>query len=247
MRTLCDVFNVSWSKMVLWFIDLTKIFRSIFMYKSLQVVSLQCFVSFLLFSSKNQSNLLNLDHCGNLWDRPVFTNIAKFVNTIFRNNSTIYPKFEVCIMPWNIWQGSSECCQGSWCNVHQSRSKISKIRRIPKKCANQNGRPSRSLKSKRKHTQRKKTPPDHREDRKAAKEDIQKQKLANTPVLCHQNRKIARMSRKRDEEEGAIFAWVEPKAQNSLRTVQNASPVLFYSILADFQVFVNGKTGRCWF
>ena len=92
------------------------------------------------------------------------------------------------------------------CNVHQSRSKISKIRRIPKKCANQNGRPSRSLKSKRKHTQRKKTPPDHREDRKAAKEDIQKQKLANTPVLCHQNRKIARMSRKRDEEEGAIFA-----------------------------------------
>ena len=92
------------------------------------------------------------------------------------------------------------------CNVHQSRSKISKIRRIPKKCANQNGRPSRSLKSKRKRTQRKKTPPDHREDRKAAKEDIQKQKLANTPVLCHQNRKIARMSRKRDEEEGAIFA-----------------------------------------
>ena len=93
----------------------------------------------------------------------------------------------------------------------------------------------------------KKTPPDHREDRKAAKEDIQKQKLANTPVLCHQNRKIARMSRKRDEEEGAIFAWVEPKAQNSLRTVQNASPVLFCSILADFQVFVNGKPGRCWF
>ena len=92
------------------------------------------------------------------------------------------------------------------CNVHQSRSKISKIRRIPKKCANQNGRPSRSLKSKRKHTQRKETPPDHREDRKAAKEDIQKQKLANTPVLCHQNRKIARMSRKRDEEGGAIFA-----------------------------------------
>ena len=45
------------------------------------------------------------------------------------------------------------------CNVHQSRSKISKIRRIPKKCANQNGRPSRSLKSKRKHTQRKKDPP----------------------------------------------------------------------------------------
>ena len=133
------------------------------------------------------------------------------------------------------------------CNVHQSRSKISKIRRIPKKCANQNGRPSRSLKSKRKHTQRKKTPPDHREDRKAAKEDIQKQKLANTPVLCHQNRKIARMSRKRDEEEGAIFVWVEPKAKNSLRTVQNASPVLFCSILADFQVFVNGKPGRCWF
>ena len=99
---------------------------------------------------------------------------------------------------WDLSTGSN--------NVHQSRSKISKIRRIPKKCANQNGRPSRSLKSKRKHTQCKKTPPDHREDRKAAKEDIQKQKLANTPVLCHQNRKIARMSRKRDEEEGAIFA-----------------------------------------
>ena len=51
------------------------------------------------------------------------------------------------------------------------------------------------------------TPPplDHEEDRKAVKKDIQKQKRANTPVLCQQNRKIARMSRKRDEEEGAIF------------------------------------------
>ena len=93
----------------------------------------------------------------------------------------------------------------SICNVHQSRSKISKIRRTPKKCANQYGRPSRSLKSKRKHTQGKKDHPDHEEGRKAVKEDIQKQKRANTPVLCHQNRKIARMSRKRDEKEGAIF------------------------------------------
>ena len=94
----------------------------------------------------------------------------------------------------------------SECNVHQSRSKISKIRRTPKKCANQYGRPSRSLNSKRKHTQGKKGPhPDHKEGRKAVKEDIQKQKRANTPVLCHQNRKIPRMSQKRDEEEGAIF------------------------------------------
>ena len=93
------------------------------------------------------------------------------------------------------------------CNVHQSRSKISKNRRAPKKCASQYGRPSRSLESKRKHKQGKRKPPplDHEEDRKAVKKDIQKQKRANTPVLCQQNRKIARMSRKRDEEEGAIF------------------------------------------
>ena len=79
------------------------------------------------------------------------------------------------------------------------------------------------------------------------KEEIQKQKRANTPVLCHQNRKIARMSWKRDEEEGAIFVKVKPKVQNSLRTVQNASPALFCSILADIQVFVNGEPERCRF
>ena len=66
-----------------------------------------------------------------------------------------------------------------------SNSQHPKIRSRDQKCANQYGRPGRSQKSKKGKKTAKTDPPDHEEGRKAVKEDIQKQKRANTPVLCH--------------------------------------------------------------
>ena len=92
-------------------------------------------------------------------DLAYFSNLNEFVFKFFR----IFHFVNLCPLHHSfVYFVAIDCLKFSlltaYCNVHQSRSKISKIRRIPKKCANQNGRPSRSLKSKRKHTQSKKTP-----------------------------------------------------------------------------------------
>ena len=73
---------------------------------------------------------------------------------------------------------------GMLCNVHQSRSKISKIRRTPKKCASQNGRSSRSLKSKRKHTQGKKRPPQTTKKAEKPWKKISRSRKQPKPQCC---------------------------------------------------------------